>query len=68
MDRKTKAEYRITPVWHSIDKQMQKNAEHHNLIWAKQNQRVVTDVILCSALVSPGLLSMILKGVIWCFF
>ncbi len=38
MDSKTKAEYRITPGWHSIDEQMQTNAEHRNLIWAFQNK------------------------------
>ncbi len=38
MDSKTKAEYRITPGWHSIDERMQTNAEHHNLLWAFQNK------------------------------
>ncbi len=62
MDSKTKAEYRKTPGWHSIDERMQTNAEHRNLLLSvqKQSQRAVTDVILCSALVSSGLFSMIL--------
>ncbi len=36
MDSKKKAEYRITPGWHSIDERMQTNAEH--LLWAFQNK------------------------------
>ncbi len=60
MDSKTKAEYRITPGWHSIDERMQTNAENHiTLSVQKQNERAVTDIILCTALVSPGLFSMI---------
>ncbi len=35
MGSKTKAEYRITPGWHSIDEWMQLNAEHR--LWAFQN-------------------------------
>ncbi len=35
-----------------------------NLSIPKQNQRAVTDVMLCSALLFPGLLSMILKHTI----
>ncbi len=35
MDSKTKAEYRITPGWHSIDERMQTNAEHSNFEHSK---------------------------------
>ncbi len=38
MDSKTKAEYRVTPGWHSIDERMQTNPECHNLLWAFQNK------------------------------
>ncbi len=40
MDSKTKAEYCITPGWHSIDERIQNKcrAPYVNLIWAFQNK------------------------------
>ncbi len=57
MDSKTKAEYRITPGWHSIDEWMQTNAEHRELSKTKSKSG---NWCYTSALVSPGLFSMIL--------